>query len=366
MRKNEILKCRNYQAGKSVKISVIGVFILLLLGITVWSAPPQTLNYQGNLTDASGKTLSGTYSIIFTLYDSLTEGAQLWTETHEAVEVKDGHFNAQLGSVSPFTMNFKDQYFLEIKVGEETLSPRLPFNSVPYALQSASESSVTKAKQLIQELTVAEGESITAGDVVALVNGKLKKQNCIPGMTTTNEIKQPEGDYWISSIGILDSSRFILVGNDGFIIGTIKDGQISYGAVNAYPELEYCRDASDIIVLDSSHFVIAITYRTREYEAAMVVGTISGDSVTFGNKAVIVSPGEEKMWFPLAISRSSLGWRSNLAENRIEAFEAVSASLAATGNAKLPVWSKRFLSSPLPSVMKVLFSLISAVSPKVR
>ena len=58
---------------------------------------PETLTYQGVLTDASGKNLpDGQYNLTFTLYDAATAGNVLWTEA-QTVEVRSGVFDAILG-----------------------------------------------------------------------------------------------------------------------------------------------------------------------------------------------------------------------------------------------------------------------------
>jgi hypothetical protein len=64
---------------------------------------PQTISYQGVLTDANGKAVpDGDYSLTFKLYD-VTGGVELWSET-QSVEVKKGIFNVILGSVNPLTL----------------------------------------------------------------------------------------------------------------------------------------------------------------------------------------------------------------------------------------------------------------------
>ena len=49
---------------------------LVLSGTLARAAVPQKINFQGRLTDSSGNSLTGTYSIQFSLWDSLTTGTQ--------------------------------------------------------------------------------------------------------------------------------------------------------------------------------------------------------------------------------------------------------------------------------------------------
>src|SRR5580700_8555359 len=61
---------------------------------------PQLLNYQGRLTDASGKPRSGTFTMSF----SILGGPSAWSES-QTVTVNSGFFSVLLGSVTPFPAN---------------------------------------------------------------------------------------------------------------------------------------------------------------------------------------------------------------------------------------------------------------------
>ena len=64
------------------------LMILSILSIsTVLAAVPQTINYQGRLTNDSGENVAdGMYNMLFTIYDDATAGQVLWSETHPNVE----------------------------------------------------------------------------------------------------------------------------------------------------------------------------------------------------------------------------------------------------------------------------------------
>ncbi|MCO5252179.1 MAG: hypothetical protein M9949_12290 [Candidatus Kapabacteria bacterium] len=104
---------------------------------------PQTISWQGILQDADSKNLSGTYSLTVKLYDVATGGTAIWNETHSSVVIVDGLVNLTLGSVTPFSINFADEYWLEITVGTGTPLPRIKLSSVPYALHSKTAESIT-------------------------------------------------------------------------------------------------------------------------------------------------------------------------------------------------------------------------------
>ncbi len=56
-----------------------------------------TIAYQGRLADAAGAPLTGTYNMIFRLYDAATGGTPLWSEPwtgSNGVRVSDGLLRA--------------------------------------------------------------------------------------------------------------------------------------------------------------------------------------------------------------------------------------------------------------------------------
>jgi len=115
--------------------TILGVCLLLLAAVPVLFAQvPRTISYQGVLTDSSGTPVSdSTYSLQFTLYDAETGGTALWTETHSATTLR-GVFSVILGSIAPLDLPFDRPYWLEVRVGGNTLSPRIPLASSPYTL----------------------------------------------------------------------------------------------------------------------------------------------------------------------------------------------------------------------------------------
>jgi len=109
------------------------ILILLFLGINLYSQTPQTLNYQGYLTDAGGNSVSdGNQNITFRIYDVSTGGAALWTEAR-TVTTTDGVFSVVLGENTPIDLAFDTQYYLGITVGATELSPRTKLASSAYA-----------------------------------------------------------------------------------------------------------------------------------------------------------------------------------------------------------------------------------------
>jgi hypothetical protein len=151
-------------------------FFLLFFACEIFSQGiPQTINYQGVLKDASGNIVNnGDYNLTFKIYDSETGGTPLWTET-KLINVVDGIFSTQLGSVTPLTLSFDNAYWLGVTVGSGSeLTPRIAFTSVPYSRMSLTipDNSLTSNK-------------IHSGQVVKSLNGLKDDVNLVAGSNVT-------------------------------------------------------------------------------------------------------------------------------------------------------------------------------------
>ncbi|MBI3194455.1 MAG: tail fiber domain-containing protein [Ignavibacteriae bacterium] len=104
---------------------------------------PNKMNYQGLLTSSSVPVTDGIYTLQFNLYDSLSGGTSLWTET-QSVSVTSGTFNATLGNVTPL-IAFTKPLYLEMTATAgpsittpTAFSPRAELVPSPYAHNSRS------------------------------------------------------------------------------------------------------------------------------------------------------------------------------------------------------------------------------------
>ena len=94
---------------------------------------PDSVSFQGFLTNPGGSPLDSTVSITFKLYKN---GTAVWTETQPSVNVMDGLLNVLLGSVTPLdTVAFNQPMELGIKVGDDPeTAPRTPLGATAFAL----------------------------------------------------------------------------------------------------------------------------------------------------------------------------------------------------------------------------------------
>lgn len=120
---------------------VFSSIFVLAVAIGIAQAVPGQINYQGILKDSSGNTLSGNYSITFSIYAAASGGSALWSETQPTIPVASGLYNIQLGAGTPISSSVFDgtTRYLGVKVGSDSeMTPRIPMITVPYAFYAAN------------------------------------------------------------------------------------------------------------------------------------------------------------------------------------------------------------------------------------
>jgi hypothetical protein len=120
-----------------------GILVVLLVLTALRLVPvvdatvPATMSYQGMLKDNGGQPLyDGDHALIFRIYNVEAGGSALWQES-QTLATTGGRFNALLGSVTPLSLAFDAQYWLETVVDGFQLSPRVKLASSPYAQRAA-------------------------------------------------------------------------------------------------------------------------------------------------------------------------------------------------------------------------------------
>lgn len=98
-------------------------------------AVPNLISYQGFLNDSQGQPVTNTLSMTFKIYDAETGGNELWSEA-QSVQVSNGEFNVQLGTVQALTSTVfqTDTLYLGVSVGADPeMVPRQRITSGGYA-----------------------------------------------------------------------------------------------------------------------------------------------------------------------------------------------------------------------------------------
>jgi len=186
---------------KALKPALLIIAIILVISTLSFAEIPHTINYQGKLTDASGKPVSdGTYSVSFRIYDQQAGGSPLWYET-QSVTTQKGLFDTQIGATKDLDLVFDNPYYLGIKVGTDSeMTPRQALSSSAYAFRAKTAENAEEAKHSL------------AANSASTINGI--------GPESTN--LKPFGAW-----AFKNNNRVYQAATDGFIICDGSGGAIS-------------------------------------------------------------------------------------------------------------------------------------------
>ncbi len=222
------------------------ITVFFVIG-TVSADVPHLINYQAYLTDSAENPLSGSYDIVFTIYDQAAGGAALWTETHPGVMVQEGHLHVLLGGMTPVTGGIFEgsERWMGIRVGSDPeMTPRLRIASVPFAFAADSAQKLQSGSDAVsypsQDTPITEsfaGESITSyidisGGPVSLENVTVDLNLNPTGEISYITLESPDGtnvQIWSSSYGEsvqlnVDKDRFPADGDMSDFAGEDADG----------------------------------------------------------------------------------------------------------------------------------------------
>jgi len=240
------------------KIFIISVVVLILCGLNLSAEIPKLISFQGKLYDSDGLPINDQQNITFKIYDAETGGSALWTETHLSVNVIDAIFNVELGSVTTLGLTFDRQYWLSIKVDNDSeMSPRRLLKSSPYAFRAMLADTafiISDGGQAAGSFSIADtlvvGETVTAaafaGDgsqisnvKVSSITGQINLADSVTGILSSSNIADSyinnyESDTIKGSLTVQGSTFNVqgsmLVGNDSFIV--LESGNVGIGSAN--------------------------------------------------------------------------------------------------------------------------------------
>lgn len=169
----------------------VGIVLTVMMGLSlIWLTAPQQLfanneaaeavpglvSFQGALAGANGDPLAdGSYPMAFAVYDSATDGALIWAETHAGVAVSDGYFSVMLGSgnctdgcpldAGDFSSGAVRYLQTSVDTGGGFVDfPRQRLGSVPYAFQAERADQATTADTAIVASTAVTATSASMAD----------------------------------------------------------------------------------------------------------------------------------------------------------------------------------------------------------
>ena len=160
---------------KILKFFGVSIFTILVVYAQTTSVSmnmarlvPKLMNYQGYLTDTLGVPLDTSLDMTFKIFDALTSGSELWSETQTNVAVENGVFSVILGeSVSIPDSVFSDflKTWLELTLeGPQTLTPRTRITSIGYAYTSTYSDTAEYARVAVPDTDwVISGSDMYSG-----------------------------------------------------------------------------------------------------------------------------------------------------------------------------------------------------------
>ena len=209
------------------KVRVVMCSILLLSGVlahaqqTIATATngivPPLVNFSGVLTDGSGKALTSTVSVTFSLYKEQTGGSPVWMETQSIVPDGTGHYVAMLGSTSSaglpssiFTTG--EAHWLAVQAEGQAEQARVLLVSAPYALKAGDAETIgglppsafLMAPSAVKSGTTVSGASSTTNATSALGN-PVAPPATVTGSGTTNFIPKWTGASTVGNSVIFQS-----------------------------------------------------------------------------------------------------------------------------------------------------------------
>jgi|GEM_PF-3080615 len=143
------------------------------------SAQTTAFTYQGRLTDASMPQGNGSYTMKFRLYDAEAGGNQVGSELTALVTVTDGAFTTTLDfTAAPFSNG--QTRWLEVQIGELTLSPRQRISSTPYAIRSLSAATADTASNATYANNADKLDNIDSSSFVQMSSNQFIRNQTTP------------------------------------------------------------------------------------------------------------------------------------------------------------------------------------------
>ncbi len=161
---------------KSTFNTLLFTFMVLFCAFTMDATAqiPKTINYQGALALPNNEPVpDAQYNVTFRMYDSETNGNELWAEQQTVVTFQ-GVFDAILGNKTLLNLAFDKPYWLSVQIeGQQEMTPRVPLVSVPFALSALkainADSATFATKALLSDSASVAGHSRTS-DTALIAN----------------------------------------------------------------------------------------------------------------------------------------------------------------------------------------------------
>jgi hypothetical protein len=116
-----------------------------IAGATATAAVPTTLSFSARMIDEkSGDPVSGAHRISFELYTAEAGGNSVWKEQRDVTIEEDGVLFTDIGATKALdaTVFTGAKLWLEIKLDDVPMDPRIAMDAVPYAIKASDSDAI--------------------------------------------------------------------------------------------------------------------------------------------------------------------------------------------------------------------------------
>jgi len=275
-----------------MKKIALSIFIILLFTTTIFAeAIPKKINFQGRVTDNNNIPYTGSYSMTFRIYDSLTGGNLLWNETQNNITVVKGLYSILLGSVTEMNILFDKAYYMTVELNSNgEIAPRIPIVPVGYAFRAiyadtaanavTAQTSITSQNSLLlnnypsDSFVKKSGDTITGNITVnGILNATYLKGNgsqitniYADSVQWSNVINKPTSisnfinDSNFASVSyvnstIINTASFALKSEIGLDTSAADKRYLSINADTLYADWNKISNKPNLVV-DTSNFIL--------------------------------------------------------------------------------------------------------------
>ena len=159
-----------------IRAGLTALAVVLVVQTASFAAVPTTLSFTARLVDEnSGDAVSGAHKISFELFDKEAGGTSVWKEARDVTIDADGVLFTNVGETKALDATVFDgrKLFLEVKLDEVAMDPRISIDAVPYSIHAASSDTLG---------------TLTAADVQKRVTGTCTSGNFIAGVNVDGTV----------------------------------------------------------------------------------------------------------------------------------------------------------------------------------
>ncbi len=114
---------------------------------------PAFVKYSGTLTDASGRPVSGTVEVTFSLYKEQQSGPSLWMEAQKVDADTGGNYTVAMGLTTsrglPASLFVAGEArWLGVQIAGQAEQPRVMLLAVPYAMKAGDATTLGGCRHL--------------------------------------------------------------------------------------------------------------------------------------------------------------------------------------------------------------------------